>query len=45
MIVDDDDDPLPDRPKGMGKKDKSHAYTQDELDDLDSLLRWLKSEA
>ena len=40
MIMDDDDDPLPDRPKGMGKKDKSHAYTQDEL-----LLLQLKSEA
>ena len=45
MIVDDDDDPLPERPKGMGKKDKSHAYTPDELDGLDSLLLWLKSEA
>ena len=45
MIMDDDDDPLPERPKGMGKKDKSHAYTQDELDGLDSLLLWLKSEA
>ena len=45
MIVDDDNDPLPDRPKGMGKKDKSHAYTQDELAGLDLLLLWLKSEA
>ena len=45
MIVDDDDEPLPERPKGMGKKDKSHAYTQDELAGLDSLLLWLKSEA
>ena len=45
MIMDDDDDPLPDRPKGTGKKDKSHVYTQDELADLDSLLLWLKSEA
>ena len=45
MIVDDDDDPLPERPKGMGKKDKSRAYTQDELDGLDSLLLRLKSEA
>ena len=45
MIVDDDDNPLPDRPKGMGKKDKSHAYTQDELASLDSLLLQLKSEA
>ena len=26
MIMDDDDDPLPDRPKGTGKKDKSPAY-------------------
>ena len=45
MIVDDDDDPLPERPKGKGKKDKSHAYTWDELDGLDSLLLRLKSEA
>ena len=45
MIMDDDNDPLPDRPKGMGKKDKSHAYIQDELASLDSLLLWLKSEA
>ena len=46
MIVDDDDDdPLPERPKGMGKKEKSHAYTQEELDGLDSLFLWLKSKA
>ena len=45
MIIDDDDDPLLERPKGMGKKEKSHAYTQEELDSLDSLLLWLKSEA
>ena len=45
MIMDDDDEPLPERPKGMGKKDKSHAYIQDELASLDSLLLWLKSEA
>ena len=45
MIMDDDDDPLPERPKGTGKKDKSRAYTQDELDSLDSLLLRLKSEA
>ena len=45
MIMDDDDDPIPERPKGMGKKDISRAYTQDELDSLDSLLLWLKSEA
>ena len=45
MIVDDDDDPLPERPKGIGKKDKSHAYTQEELDGLDSLLLRLKSKA
>ena len=45
MIVDDDDKPLPERPKGMGKKDKSRAYTQDELAGLDSLLLQLKSEA
>ena len=38
MIMDDDDDPLPERPRGMGKKDKSHAYTQDDLDSLNSLL-------
>ena len=32
MIVDDDDDdPLPGKPKGMGKKGKSHVYTQEEL--------------
>ena len=43
--MDDDDDPLPDRPKGMGKKDKSCAYTQDKLASLDSLLLRLKSEA
>ena len=45
MIMDDDDEPLPERPKGMGKKDKSRAYTQDELAGLDSLLLLLKSEA
>ena len=45
MIVDDDDDPLPGRPKGMGKKDKSHVYTQEELDGLDILLLHLKSKA
>ena len=45
MIVDDDNDPLSERPKGTGKKDKSRAYTQDELDGLDSLLLRLKSEA
>ena len=45
MIVDDDDEPLPERPKGMGKKEKSCAYTQDELDGLDLLLLWLKCEA
>ena len=45
MIVDDDDDPLPDRPKGTGKKDKSCAYTEDELAGLNVLLLWLKSEA
>ena len=27
MIVDDHDDPLPRRPKGMGKNEKSHVYT------------------
>ena len=45
MIVDDDDEPLPERSKSMEKKDKSRAYTQDELVGLDSLLLWLKSEA
>ena len=46
MIVDDDDnDSLPERPKGMGKKEKSHAYTQDELDGLELLCLRLKSEA
>ena len=45
MIVDDDDEPLPERPKGMGKKDTSRAYTQDELAGLYLLLLWLKSEA
>ena len=45
MIVDDDDEPLPERPKGTGKKDKPSAYTQDELAGLDSLLLRLKSEA
>ena len=46
MIIDDnDDDPLPERPKGMGKKEKSHAYTQEEIDGLESLLLRLKSEA
>ena len=46
MIVDDDDDDLlPERPKGMGKKEKSRAYTQEELDSLNSLFLWLKSEA
>ena len=46
MIVDDqDDDPLPGKPKGMGKKGKCCAYTQEELDGLDSLYLRLKSEA
>ena len=45
MTVDDDDDPLPGRPKGMGKKEKSHVYTQQELNSLDTLLLWLKSKA
>ena len=38
MIVDDNDDPLPRRPKGMGKKEKSHVYTQEELNGLNTLL-------
>ena len=45
MIVDDDDDPLPGRPKGMGKNEKSHVYTQEELNGLDTLLLCLKNEA
>ena len=46
MIVDDDDnDPLPGRQKGTGKKEKSCMYTQEELDSLDILLLHLKSEA
>ena len=44
MIVDDDDnDPLPEKPKGMGEK--THAYTQEELNSLDTLLLRLKSKA
>ena len=39
MIVDNNDDnPLPGRPKGTGKKEKSHAYTQEELDGLGTLF-------
>ena len=39
MIVDNDyDDPLSGKPKGMGKKEKSRMYTQEELDSLDTLL-------
>ena len=45
MIVDDNDDALPGRPKGMGKKEKSRVYTQEELNSLDTLLLRLKSEA
>ena len=45
MIIDNDDNPLPERPKGMGKKEKSRAYTHKELNGLDSLLLRLKSEA
>ena len=46
MIIDDgDDDPLPGRPKGTGKKGKSCTYSQEELAGLKSLLLWLKSEA
>ena len=44
MIVD-DDDPLPGKPKSTGKKEKFLAYTQEELDGLDLLLLWLKREA
>ena len=42
MIVD-DDDPLPNKPKGLGKKPQ--AYSQEELDSLNTLLLHLKSEA
>ena len=46
MIVDnEDDDPLPWKPKGTGKKGKSHVYTQEELAGLESLILWLKSKA
>ena len=45
MIVDDDDDPLPGRPKGTRKKEKSRVYTQEELNGLDTLLLQLKSKA
>ena len=45
MIVDDDDDPLPGRPKGTGKKEKSRVYTQEELNGLNRLVLRLKSEA
>ena len=46
MIVDDDDDsPLPGKPKGMGKKGKSCIYTLEELAGLESLNFWLKSKA
>ena len=46
MTIDDgDDDPLPRRPKGTGKKGKSHAYSQEELAGLESLLLQFKSEA
>ena len=45
MIVDDDDDPLPGRPKGTGEKEKSCVYTQEELNGLDTLLLRLNSEA
>ena len=37
MIVD-DDDPLPGRPKGMTEKEKSCVYTQEELNGLNTLL-------
>ena len=45
MIVYDDDDPLPGKPKGTGKKEKSCMYTQEELGSLDTLLLQLKSKA
>ena len=45
ILDDDDDDPLPGKPKGMGKKGKSCVYTQEELAGLESLNRQLKSKA
>ena len=39
MIVDEDDGPLPERPKGMGKKEKSCPFTQEELDGYDDLVK------
>ena len=45
ILDDDDDDPLPRKPKGTGKKGKSRVYTQEELAGLESLNLWLKSEA
>ena len=44
MIVDEDNDrPLPDKPKGLGKKPQ--VYTQEEMSAFDTLLLCLKSEA
>ena len=42
---DDDEDPLPGKPKGTGKKGKPRVYTQDELAELEALNLRLKSEA
>ena len=39
MIVDEDDEPLPGRLKGMGKKEKSRPLTQEELDGHDDLVK------
>ena len=40
-----DDDPLPRKPKGTGKKKKSCVYTQEELAGLELLNLQLKSKA
>ena len=45
MIMDDDDEPLSRRPKGMGKKEKSCPSTQEELDGHEDLVKLLKCEA
>ena len=42
---DEDDNPLPRKPKGTGKKGKSRVYTQEELAGLESLTLHLKSKA
>ena len=46
LIVDDnDDDPLPGKPKSTSKNGKPRIYPQDELAGLKALNIWLKSEA